>query len=284
MACFLVLGGTMEARWLAERLTVEGHLVVTSLAGRTARPSRRPGGRRIGGFGGAYGLARYLRAERFDAVIDATHPFATRITMNAARAATIADTPRITLSRPPWRSPCANAWAIARDEADAAARLPSGAVVFLALGRQHVGPFAARSDVSLVARSIEPILTLRGHPDVTLVRGLPSYDADAEAALLQAHSITHLVARNSGGDGAFAKIEAASRVGLPVIMIERPAPPPYPTARNSREVIAWLRRRLSCPASFPRFAAHGSGEGRRGRSPASHGPRRPDRPGPAPCG
>lgn len=217
----LILGGTAEARELAERLVAEGHKVTTSLAGRTIDPLLPSGDVRIGGFGGAEGLAAYLLEGGFDRMIDATHPFARRISENAIKAAVLSGVPLEQRLRPRWQKQPGDRWEpVASVKAAAEALLP-GATAFLALGRQYLDAFVERADCRFVIRMVDPPATPLAFFDHTLVLGKPANDPDREADLLSAHGITHLVCRNSGGPAGYAKIIAARRLALPVIMIER---------------------------------------------------------------
>jgi precorrin-6A/cobalt-precorrin-6A reductase len=217
----LILGGTAEARLLAERLVVEGHLVTTSLAGRTVDPILPAGAVRIGGFGGAEGLAVYLKAESFDRMIDATHPFARRISENAIKAAAISGVPLEQRLRPRWQKQPGDRWRSVATLEAAAEALPSGATVFLALGRQYLDAFVGRDDCRFVIRMVDAPETPLAFADYTLVLGKPASDPDREADLLTAHGVTHLVCRNSGGPAGYAKILAARRLAMPVVMLER---------------------------------------------------------------
>jgi precorrin-6A/cobalt-precorrin-6A reductase len=218
----LILGGTKEAAALAAEL-VAAHpdwRVITSLAGRTREPKPVAGEVRIGGFGGAEALADYLTREHITRFIDATHPFARQISANAKRAAALTGTPLEVRTRPPWQKHPGDNWLEFTSLEEARDALPPAARVLLALGSQHIAPFAARDDVHYVVRMVdapERKLTL---PDHELVIGKPG-DVEAEAALLRRHGITHIVCRNSGGDGAYAKIEAARRMAVTVHLIAR---------------------------------------------------------------
>jgi precorrin-6A/cobalt-precorrin-6A reductase len=219
----LILGGTKEAAALAAELVAAhpGWRVITSLAGRTKEPKPVAGEVRIGGFGGAEGLADYLRREHITSLIDATHPFASQISANAKRAASLTGIPLDTRTRPPWQKQPGDMWLEFTSLEEARDAIPAAARVLLALGSQHIAPFAARADVHYVVRMVDPPegpLTL---PDHELVIGMPG-DVEAETALLQRHAITHIVCRNSGGDGAYAKIEAARREAVTVHLIALP--------------------------------------------------------------
>ena len=238
----LVLGGTAEANALVRRLTAfePRSRVILSLAGRTAKPTVPQGcDVRIGGFGGVAGLATFLTEENAGVLIDATHPFAAGMSRNAAEAACLAGVPRIALVRQPWTTIEGDRWIEVACLAAARDALPDDARPFLALGHQHLSPFRLRSDLEPVVRMIDPPSTPL--PFVAqIVLGRPSANPVEEAALFETRGITHLVCRNSGGAASYAKIEAARRLGLPVIMIERPPLPPEPLASNVEAVIEWL--------------------------------------------
>lgn len=220
----VILGGTREAADLARKLVADhpDWRVITSLAGRTREPEPSAGEVRIGGFGGVGGLADFLKTENVTQLIDATHPFATQISANAVAAAEQAGVPLDVRVRPAWEPRPGDDWIGATSEADAAKRIPPGARVFLAVGSQHLEPFAARSDVFFVVRMIDKPaqpLPLKQHK---LITGKPSA-ATQEGALIREHAITYVVCRNSGGDEAYGKVEAARALDIPVIMIGRPA-------------------------------------------------------------
>jgi len=218
----LILGGTAEASALAERLVAAGEVtVITSLAGRTADPVLPPGAVRIGGFGGAEGLAAYLRENGISRVIDATHPFARRISENAIRATAETGVPLEHLVRPGWQPVLGDRWHDVGSLEEAAAILPAGATVFLALGRQYLDAFAPRLDCRFVIRLVDPPAQALPFADPVVILGKPSADPQQEAALLAAHGITHLVCRNSGGAAGYGKIAAARQLALPVILIGR---------------------------------------------------------------
>jgi len=157
MARLLILGGTAEAAELSARLAGDDRLeTVTSLAGLTRMPAAMGGRVRRGGFGGPDGLAAFLKDERYDALIDATHPFAARIAAHAAEAAEIAGVPRVKLVRPPFQRTEGDRFVPVPDMQAAAAALPQGARVFLAAGRREIAAFAARPDLWCLVRMIEP--------------------------------------------------------------------------------------------------------------------------------
>jgi precorrin-6A/cobalt-precorrin-6A reductase len=223
----LILGGTREAAKLAEKLVGDNHDVTTSLAGRTKEPLPIAGNTRTGGFSdaaidGATGLANYLAENDFSLLIDATHPFATRISANAVKAAAICGIPLEVHLRPPWERQEGDNWTEVENLDEARDAIPGGATVLLALGSQHIAQFKDRDDVHFVVRMIDPPASPLPLPDHQLVLAKPSTSADEEMALLREHAITLLVCRNSGGGGSYAKIAAARALGLPVIMVQRP--------------------------------------------------------------
>ena len=219
----LVLGGTSEANDLAQRLVERGDWrIISSLAGRTQSPVLPAGETRIGGFGGVEGLARFLRGEAVDLLIDATHPFAAGISANAAAAAAQEETPLLRLQRPAWTPQTGDRWQSVTSLEEARTAIPHGATVFLALGRQHIDIFAKRADVRFVLRMVDRPEDPLPFGSCVLVIGKPSPDPHSEAELLRSHGITLLVCRNAGGGASYAKLAAARQLSIPVIMIERP--------------------------------------------------------------
>ncbi|MEP3438678.1 MAG: cobalt-precorrin-6A reductase [Hoeflea sp.] len=219
----LILGGTREAADLAREWVAANPeaRIITSLAGRTREPAPLAGELRTGGFGGVEGLARYLRETGVTRLIDATHPFARQISANAMEATRIAGVPLDIRTRTPWVRQPGDDWIEVETLEAARDAIPPNARVLLALGSQHISQFAVRDDVHFVVRMIDPPdlpLELPGH---ALILGRPGDTPAVETMLLIAHSITHIVCRNSGGKAAYAKIEAARELGLLVIMVGR---------------------------------------------------------------
>ncbi len=240
----LVLGGTGEARRLAAALDGRpGFAVTSSLAGRVAVPALPEGEVRIGGFGGVDGLVAWMRGSRTDAVVDATHPFAARMTANAVAAAEAVGVPLLLLRRPGWQEGPGDRWHRVPDAAAAAALLPAlGERVFLAIGRGDLPVFARLAELWFLLRAVDPPpppLPPRHH--VVLARG--PFTADAERALLREHRIDVLVTRDSGGEMTAAKLVAARELGLPVVLMARPEAPPAPTVATVAEAVQWLESR-----------------------------------------
>ena len=224
---------------MARALVSAGADAVFSYAGRTEAPVAQPLPTRIGGFGGVDGLISYLRAEKIDAVVDATHPFAAQMSRNAIEACARAGVPLIGLQRPAWRAGEGDLWTHVDDIDSAIAALPDQpARVFLAIGKQNLAGFAARPHHYLLrlvdAPSAPPL------PDCTVVLARGPFDAAQDLALLQAHRISHIVAKNAGGAGAEAKLIAARSLSLPVILIDRPKLPARRVLAEVAEVMAWL--------------------------------------------
>ncbi|WP_330460930.1 cobalt-precorrin-6A reductase [Streptomyces sp. NBC_00820] len=227
----LILGGTTEARRLATDLAARpGVRVTTSLAGRVARPGALDGEVRTGGFGGAEGLAEWLRAHHVDALVDATHPFAESITANAAAAARATGIPAVVLRRPGWQPGPDDLWHSVPSLAVAAETLPRlGRRVFLTTGRLGLAAFAHLTDRHFVIRCVE-------HPDpplppctrVVLARG--PFTLDDERETLRVHRVEVLVTKDSGGAATAPKLTAARELGLPVVVVRRPGLPPGVTA------------------------------------------------------
>lgn len=226
----LILGGTTEARGLAARLAGDDRFdTMLSLAGRTADPREQPVPVRVGGFGGAEGLARHLEAESVDLLIDATHPFAARISRNAAEAAAISGVPLVALRRPAWESREGDRWIRVSSVAEAVKRLPDTPTrVFLAIGRQEAYQFSARPEHAYLVRSVDPVTPPLDVPDARYVLACGPFGLEDELDLLRSEKIGMIVAKNSGGSATHAKIEAARALAIPVLMVDRQEPPGVP--------------------------------------------------------
>lgn len=238
----LILGGTAEARALADMVAGDAGLdVTTSFAGRTPEPRLPAGQVRTGGFGGVEGLAGWLREQRTDAVVDATHPFAEVISRNAAQAADATGVPLVALRRPGWSAGEGDRWHWADTLAGAAALLPAlGRRPFLTTGRQDLAAFAGLPLRFLVRAVAPPLPPLPAHCHVLLDRG--PFTLDAERALLREHRINVLVTKDSGGPATAPKLTAAREAALPVLVVRRPPPPAgVRTVTTPAAAAHWLR-------------------------------------------
>lgn len=236
----LLLGGTADATRLAHFLAEAGHDATFSYAGRTQTPTPQPLPTRIGGFGGVEGLAEYLEREKITHLIDATHPFAAGMSRNAVAAAARSGTRLIALERSPWQARPGDRWHEVADTAGAVAALPAlPARIFLAIGRQTVDAFAARPEHFYLLRFIEAPESIPLPDHVALAMRGPFTEA-GDRALLAHHGITHIVAKNAGGEATRAKIDAARALSLPVILISRPAVPDRLRFETAEAVMAYL--------------------------------------------
>lgn len=243
----LILGGTTEGYALAEALAERADLrVISSLAGRTDQPRLPPGEHRIGGFGGVPGLIDYLRTQRLDAVIDATHPFASAMGWNAAAACEALGLPLLRLERPAWQPQPGDDWWQVDDWPGAVAALRhSGARrVLLAVGRQELAPFADLDAIHFLIRAVSPPRPLPAFQDARLLLARGPFSLGDERALLRDERIDTLVCKNSGGEATAAKLAAARELGVRVIMRRRPQRPPSPRATDVSAALAWLDNRL----------------------------------------
>lgn len=244
----LILGGTAEAAALAQAALArfgDRIAVTTSLAGRTERPAKLAGEVRIGGFGGAEGLAAYLAAERVAWLIDATHPFAAQISAQAATACEAAAVPRLVLLRPAWRRHPLDRWVEVADLASAARVLPRlGHRVWLTVGQRDLAAFAGLPQHHFLVRLVDaPAAPLPlASCDILLGRG--PFNLAEERRILQRHAIEVLVAKASGGAATEAKLVAARERDLPVVMVRRPPPPPGERVEEVAAALDWLAAQL----------------------------------------
>jgi precorrin-6A/cobalt-precorrin-6A reductase len=251
LAKILILGGTTEARIMAERLSGRAGLDVTlSLAGRTASPARQPVPVRRGGFGGADGLATYLSHERVDAMVDATHPYASIISANAAAAAGKARVPFVTLRRPPWIAVAGDQWIDVSDVSEAVLALGKTVRrVLVTLGRNELAPFANAPQHHYLIRSVDPVEPPLPLPHVHYVTARGPFAEADDRALMRAHRIDAVIAKNSGGAATYGKIAAARALGLAIIMLRRPPATAAPAVETIEDALAWLDHALTSTAA-----------------------------------
>jgi precorrin-6A/cobalt-precorrin-6A reductase len=237
----LILGGTGDANQLALALSRARIDAIYSYAGRTKIPLGHPVPTRIGGFGGAGGLAEFIVQEKITHVIDATHPFAAEMSRNTVAACATTGTALIALERAPWTPIAGDKWIEVPDISAAVAALPeTRARVFLAIGRQHLAPFSARPQHTYTLRLVDAPDGPLSLPDADAIISRGPFTLAGDLELMRSRGIEWVVARNAGGDGARAKIDAARELTLPVVMIARPNLPERPRAENVEEVLAWL--------------------------------------------
>lgn len=241
----LILGGTTEATGLSRLVAGRPGLdPLLSLAGRTSDPRPAPIPTRIGGFGGAEGLARFLAGEGIAAVVDATHPFAAVMSRNAADACGAAGVPLLALRRPPWAARAGDRWIEVGSTREAVAALgEEPRRVFLTVGRLELPPFAEAPQHRYLVRTIEPIGDALPVPDVVATRDRAPFDEAAERALMEREGVEVVVTKNSGGSATYPKIAAARALGLPVVVVARPAKPEGVAEVEAPEAaLAWLER------------------------------------------
>lgn len=246
MLKILILGGTQEASELAKKAAnLTSIEVKISLAGRTSQAAASKN-LRIGGFGGVTGLIEYLESEKIDLLIDATHPFAAKISQNAAIAAENLGIPRLMLIRQQWEAIQGDEWIEVENIKSAVEILPSlSKRVFLTIGRQEVTAFSQLENIWFLMRSIE-----KPSSDIVLSKGLlllerGPFDKDLEKQLLDKHNIDTVVSKNSGGDATYAKIIAARELGIKVVMVKRPMLPEGEWVEYVESALKWIKRVMS---------------------------------------
>ncbi|CAN7653604.1 cobalt-precorrin-6A reductase [Rhizobium sp. LjRoot98] len=235
----LILGGTTEARQLATALAQRADCdSLLSLAGRTAEPMVQPVATRSGGFGGSDGLAEFLKAGNFDLLIDATHPFAARISNNAAIAAGSTGILFFALRRAKWKQEPGDRWKSVRSIADAVGAL--GTVpkrVFLAIGRQEAFHFESAPQHRYLIRSVDPVTPRLDIPQADYILATGPFEEAAERQLLIENRIDVIVAKNSGGTATYGKIAAARALDIAVIMVERQQPDDVRTVETVKDAL-----------------------------------------------
>lgn len=236
----LLLGGTGEARALAHLLAASPHDATLSMAGATRDPARMPIPTRIGGFGGAAPFADWLRQHGIQAIIDATHPFAARISARSADVARDLGLPYLQVLRLPWQPGPGDTWHRIATEEAAARLIPEQATVFLATGRQTLERFANLQSRTLICRQIDPPDGPFPFPNGRFLVGRPPFPVAQEEALFRDLGIDWLVVKNAGGAASRTKLDAAARLGLPVAMIDRPDQPDCAKVTTPEAAMVWL--------------------------------------------
>jgi precorrin-6A/cobalt-precorrin-6A reductase len=244
----LILGGTGDASELAFQVTkIPGVKVITSLAGRTQNPLMPTGSVRIGGFGGESGLVEYIKEQKIDVLIDATHPFASQISFNAEAAVVSCGIPHLMFIRPEWEKVPGDEWIEVESVESAAAILPNFAKrVFLTVGKQQLAPFANLHNIWFLMRLIDPPEINAVIPQGTILCSRGPFTLEDEHRLLVEHRIDTLVSKNSGGDATKSKIIAARELGIKVVMVKRPLTPQGEKVSDIDSAVQWLLRVLHC--------------------------------------
>jgi precorrin-6A/cobalt-precorrin-6A reductase len=235
----------MLARRLSADVTIKA---ILSFAGRTENPMPPPIPFRVGGFGGADGLSHYLMAENIDAVIDATHPFAVRISENARSACRRAHIPLVAFTRPAWERQGGDRW-IEVDDVDAAVRALGDRPrrVLLTHGRLQLSPFARSPQHTYIVRAIDRPADILALPRHRLILARGPFAKGAESQLMRDQCIDFVVSKNSGGSSTYAKIEAARDLEIPVVMIRRPRIDGAAELLDVDAVMVWLGTHRGVP-------------------------------------
>lgn len=236
----LLLAGTGEAQTLAKELAARRVPAIASLAGATRAP--RPTGlpTRIGGFGGEAGFRQYLAEGGIHAVLDATHPFAYRISTRTADVCRALSMPYCQLLRPEWQAVPGDDWLHVAAEEDVAAHVQPGATVFLATGRQTLERFANLAHARIICRQIDPPEGPFPFPGGEFLVGRPPFSVEDEERLFRERGVDWLVVKNAGGDAPRTKLVAARRLGIPVAMIARPPQPDAPKVQSVEDALKWV--------------------------------------------
>lgn len=237
----LILGGTTEATALSHLIAKTGVNAIISYAGRVERIRPQPIQKRIGGFGGTAGLEAYLKAENITHVVDATHPFAAQMSQNAVTACRAANVPLAALTRPAWQKQPGDRWQHVADITAAAAWLNQPARrIMLAIGRMHLNAFTPHPQHFYLLRLVDAPDTAPAFPNHETIISRGPFTQEADMALLKQHQIDLVISKNAGGAGAYAKIEAARRLDIEVLMIDRPALPPRQEFHAPDAILDWL--------------------------------------------
>ena len=237
----LILGGTAEASALTQIIAKTDVRARLSYAGRVDRPRQHGIETRIGGFGGVHGLVSYLEKKRITHVVDATHPFATKISCNALEACARLHIPIIALTRPPWIEQLGDRWRCVPDLATVIKILDQPARrVMLAIGRKHLPQFYAQPHHTYLLRLVDPPEKPLDFPNHTIEISRGPFKTENDATLLREHRIDLIISRNSGGAGAYAKIVAARSLGISVIMVNRPQIPDREETHHIKTILPWL--------------------------------------------
>jgi precorrin-6A/cobalt-precorrin-6A reductase len=245
----LILGGTTQASQLARALAGRADIeAILSLAGRTQNPLPAPVPSRSGGFGGVEGLVAYLREQKIDALIDATHPFAENMSAHAREASALSATPLLVFTRPAWTPAPGDKWTEVANMAEAVAALGEAPRrVFLTQGRLQLAAFAAAPQHSYLVRAIDRPAELALLPHHKFISARGPFALQDELALMREEKIEILVTKNSGGEATAAKLVAARMLGLPVVLVARPPAAEARQVFTLDEVLRWIEAHRPAP-------------------------------------
>jgi precorrin-6A/cobalt-precorrin-6A reductase len=237
----LLLAGTAEAREIAESLNRMGVQSVASLAGTTRAAKRLPIPMRVGGYGSAKAFADYLRTEDITHVLDATHPFAARMSIRSVQVCRVLGVPYLQVLRPAWTPQAGDQWTLLQSEAEAAEHIPKTACVFLATGRQMLEQFRNLEGRRLILRQIDPPTAPFPFEGGEFLIGRPPFSIKDEISVFVRLGVDWLVVKNAGGAASRSKLDAARKLGLPVAMIQRPEQPNCETVPHASAAVDWVR-------------------------------------------
>lgn len=235
----LVLSGTREGRDIAKSLHSKGAPLIASLAGATRSPRDQDVPTRIGGFGGADGFEAFLKEHKINAVLDATHPFASEISARSAQICARLTIPYCIYARPAWTPTPQDKWTVLTQEEDASDHIAKGSTVFLATGRKTLERFGNLASCRLICRQIDPPTGPFPFPNGEFLIGRPPFSIADEVALFKSLEVDWLIVKNAGGTSSFSKLDAARALGLKVGMIKRPALPAAFSVSSIDQAIAW---------------------------------------------
>ncbi len=232
----VIVGGTGEARRVAELVDHAGAPVTTTLAGRTDAAAPIAGNVRRGGFGSTENMVSWLRQIRATAMLDATHPFAAAMHHRCAEVADVTGLALLRLERPSWITrPDSGTWHLVSDHAAALAAIHRRPAL-VTVGHQHAHAY---DDDGVIARMTQPPAVGLAHAEVLVARG-PFTHAE-ELSLFRRRGVATLVTKDSGGWATAAKLDAAAECGVDVVMIRRPPlPVGVATALTVPAAAAWL--------------------------------------------
>lgn len=220
MTHILLLGGTGDALQIARALRASD---IYSLAGIGKMPADLTCTVRVGGFGGAQGLQAYLADQRIGLLIDATHPFAARISANAAIACRAARVPYWALRRAPWQPRTGDDWRFVDDWQQIVVALAPFRRPLFTLGRE---PLAHLDEIPVHQYWVVRCLDAHaGNARASVIGARGPFTVDGERALFDMLGVDVVVSKNSGGSATAAKLDVARERGLPVVMTRRPELP-----------------------------------------------------------